>query len=114
MKSVDYHKDSGLFIFWSNRNMLALSSKAISALNIDKIKVLNTLRFCMLLVFVLSCRLEVRAQEVPSYQSTAATSELESELARAEREMALRLEELERENTFRLKRIKNKKEAQAG
>ena len=75
--------------------MLALSSKAISALNIDKIKVLNTLRFCMLLVFVLFCGLEVWAQEVPSYQSVAATSELESELARAEREMALRLEELE-------------------
>jgi hypothetical protein len=95
MKSVDYHKDSGRFIFWSNRNMLALSSKAISALNIDKIKVLNTLRFCMLLVFVLFCRLEVWAQEVPSYQSAAATSELESELARAKREMASRLEELE-------------------
>jgi hypothetical protein len=95
MKSVDYHKDSGFFIFWSNRNMLALSSKAISALNIDKIKVLNTLRFCMLLVFVLFCRLEVWAQEVPSYQSAAATSELESELARAKREMASRLEELE-------------------
>ncbi len=75
--------------------MLALSSKAISALNIDKIKVLNTLRFCMLLVFVLFCRLEVWAQEVPSYQSAAATSELESELARAKREMASRLEELE-------------------
>ncbi len=95
MKSVDYHKDSGRFIFWSNRNMLALSSKAIFALNIDKIKVLNTLRFCMLLVFVLFCRLEVWAQEVPSYQSAAATSELESELARAKREMASRLEELE-------------------
>ena len=59
--------------------MLALPSKARSPLNIDKIKVLNTLRFCMLLVFVLFCSLGVWAQEVPSYQSAAATSELESE-----------------------------------
>jgi len=35
-------------------------------------------------------------------------------LKEAERFIELRLEELERENTFRLKRIKNKKEAQAG
>jgi small-conductance mechanosensitive channel len=75
--------------------MLASPSKTRSTLNIDKIKVLNTLRFCMLLVFVLFCSLGVWAQEVPSYQSAAATSELESELARTEREMASRLEELE-------------------
>ena len=36
------------------------------------------------------------------------------QLKEAERFIELRLEELERENTFRLKRIKNKKEAQAG
>jgi small-conductance mechanosensitive channel len=75
--------------------MLASPSKTRSTLNIDKIKVLNTLRFCMLLVFVLFCSLGVWAQEVPSYQPTSVTSELESELARAEREMASRLEELE-------------------